>query len=139
MVQSLNNPCRYFVTAKTDGEILGFVAISQPKISNEKLDKIIWKDEVFKKRVTSERHFYLQRVATKVDWMGRGVARFMYKEIYQLFTNSFISLFIVTQPIANTRSLMFHQKQGFEQIGTLQVGLFLDLENYECIVMFKET
>ncbi|MEG5016486.1 MULTISPECIES: GNAT family N-acetyltransferase [unclassified Microcoleus] len=139
IVQSLNNSCKYFVSAKTDGEIVGFVAISQPKISDEILDKIIWKDEVFKKRVTSDRHFYLERVATKVDWMGRGVARFMYKEIYQVFPNSFISLFIVTQPIANARSLMFHQKQGFEQIGTLQIDRFLDLENYECIVMFKET
>ncbi len=139
IVQSLNNSCRYFVSAKSDGEILGFVAISQPKISDEILDKIIWKDEAFKKRVTSDRHFYLERVATKLDWMGRGVAQFMYKEIYQVFPNSFISLFIVTQPIANTRSLMFHQKQGFEQIGTLQIDLFLDLENYECIVMFKET
>ncbi|MEG4075139.1 GNAT family N-acetyltransferase [Microcoleus sp. Pol14C2] len=115
IVKSLNNSCRYFVSAKTDGEILGFVAISQPKISEEMLDKIIWKDEAFKKRVTSDRHFYLERVATKVDWMGRGVARFMYKEIYQLFPNSFISLFIVTQPIANTHSLMFHQKQEFER------------------------
>ncbi|MEG4855027.1 GNAT family N-acetyltransferase [Microcoleus sp. B5-D4] len=139
IVQSLNNSCRYFVSAKTDGEILGFVAISQPKISDEILDKIIWKDEVFKKRVTSDRHFYLERVATKLNWMGRGVAQFMYKEIYQVFPNSFISLFIVSQPIANTRSLMFHQKQGFEQIGTLQIDRFLDLENYECIVMFKAT
>ncbi|MEG4116453.1 GNAT family N-acetyltransferase [Microcoleus sp. N9_B4] len=139
IVKSLNNSCRYFVTAKTDGEILGFVAISQPKISDEMLDKIIWKDEVFKKRVTSDRHFYLERVATKVGWMGRGVAQFMYKEIYQVFPNSFISLLIVSKPIANTRSLMFHQKQGFEQIGTWQVDRVLDLENYECIVMFKKT
>ncbi|MEG4458851.1 GNAT family N-acetyltransferase [Microcoleus sp. N9_A1] len=139
IVKSLNNSCRYFVAAKADGEILGFVAISQPKISDEILDKIIWKDEAFKKRVTSDRHFYLERVATKLDWMGRGVAQFMYKEIYQVFPNSFISLFIVTHPIANSRSLMFHQKHGFEQIGTLQIDLFLDLENYECIVMFKET
>jgi len=139
IVKSLNNSCRYFVAAKADGEILGFVAISQPKISDEILDKIIWKNEAFKKRVTSDRHFYLERVATKLDWMGRGVAQFMYKEIYQVFPSSFISLFIVTHPIANSRSLMFHQKQGFEQIGTLQIDLFLDLENYECIVMFKET
>ncbi|HSF76908.1 MAG TPA: GNAT family N-acetyltransferase [Microcoleus sp.] len=139
IVQSLNNSCRYFVAAKTDGEIVGFVAISQPKISDEILDKIIWKDEVFKKKVTSDRHFYLERVATKLDWMGRGVAQFMYKEIYQVFPNSFISLFIVTRPIANNRSLIFHEKQGFKQIGTLQIDLFLDLQNYESILLFKET
>ncbi|MEG4265821.1 GNAT family N-acetyltransferase [Microcoleus sp. Pol12A4] len=139
IVQSLNNSCRYFVAAKTDGEILGFVAISQPKISDEMLDKIIWKDEDFKKRVTSDRHFYLERVATKLDCMGRGVARFMYEEIYKNFPNSLISLFIVTRPIANNRSLIFHQKQGFEQIGTLQIDLFLDLQNYESILLFKET
>ncbi|MEG4007300.1 GNAT family N-acetyltransferase [Microcoleus sp. Pol11C1] len=139
IVQSLNSSCKYFVSAKTDGEIVGFVAISQPKISDEILDKIIWKDVAFKKRVTSDRHFYLERVATKLDWMGRGVARFMYKEIYQVFPNSFISLFIVTRPIANNRSLIFHKKQGFEQIGTLQIDLFLDLQNYESILLFKET
>lgn len=139
IVKSLNNSGRYFVAATTDGEILGFVAISQPKISDEMLNKIIWKDEEFKKRVTSDRHFYLQVVATKLDCMGRGVARFMYEEIYKVFPNSFISLFIVAQPIANNRSLMFHQKQGFEQIGTLQIDLFLDLPNYESILLFKET
>lgn len=139
IVKSLNNSGRYFVAATTDGEILGFVAISQPKISDEMLNKIIWKDEVFKKKVTSDRHFYLQVVATKLDCMGRGVARFMYEEIYKVFPNSFISLFIVAHPIANTRSLMFHQKQGFEQIGTLQIDQFLDLQNYESILLFKET
>jgi hypothetical protein len=63
----------------------------------------------------------------------------MYEEIYKVFPNSFISLFIVTHPIANNRSLMFHQKQGFEQIGTLQIDQFLDLQNYESILLFKET
>ena len=139
IVKSLNNSGRYFVAATTDGEILGFVAISQPKISDEMLNKIIWKNEAFKKKVTSDRHFYLERVATKLDCMGRGVAQFMYKEIYQVFPNSLIYLFIVTHPIANNRSLMFHQKQGFEEIGTLQIDLFLDLQNYESILLFKET
>ena len=140
IVKRLKNSVKYFVAATTDGEILGFVGVSQPEISEEILNEIIWKDEAFKKIVTSDRHFYLQVVATKLDCMGRGVARFMYEEIYKVFPNSFISLFIVTHPIANNRSLMFHQKQGFEQIGNLPpTDLFLDLEDYERILLFKET
>lgn len=139
ILKSLNHSGRYFVAAKTNGEIIGFVAISQPKISDEMLNKIIWKDEIFKKKVTSERHFYIQIVATKPDYMSRGVAQFMYESLYKKLPTSFISVFIVTKPIANNRSLMFHQKQDFEQIGSLQVDQLLDLQNYESILMFKET
>lgn len=139
VVKNLNNSGRYFVATKTNGEIVGFITVSQPKISDEMLNTIIWQDEDFKKKVTSDRHFYLQVTATKPDCMGRGVARFMYEEIYKIFPNSFFSLFVVTEPITNCRSLMFHQKQGFQQIGILKSDRFLDLQNYESVVFFKET
>lgn len=139
ILKSLNHSGRYFVAAKRDGEIVGFVVISKPKISDEMLERIIWENNSFKTKVTSERHFYIQIVATKPDCMGKGVAQFMYESLYKKLPNSFISVFIVTKPITNNRSLMFHQKQGFEQIGSLQVDQLLDLQNYESILVFKET
>lgn len=48
------------------------------------------------------------------------------------------STFIISQLLENVRSLKFPEKPGFQQVGILRKERFLDLENYESILMFKE-
>ncbi len=62
------------------------------------------------------------------------------------FVNTFLfraktwenSTFIVSQLLENVRSLKFHEKQGFQQVEIWQQKQFLDLQNYESVLMFKE-
>jgi L-amino acid N-acyltransferase YncA len=135
----MNLSNRYFVATQPDNEILGYVCISKPKISTEMLNKIKWNDETFKPKLQDKRHLFLQVVATQKQCSGQGVAQFMYRSLYQTFPNSFISLFVVVNPIMNHRSMDFHLKQGFKKIGILKSDRFLDLINYEDALMFKET
>ena len=135
---NLSRGTQYWVAAPSSGEILGIVAISRPKISMEMLKKIEWDEESYQNKVRDPRHIFIQVLATKREWSGRGVAQFMYRSLYETFPNSFFSLFVVINPIVNERSLNFHLKQGFTQIGTIRSDEFLDLKNYEDALMFKE-
>jgi L-amino acid N-acyltransferase YncA len=134
----LNRSMRYFVATQSHNKIVGFVCISKPKISLEMLKKIKLEDLSYQSKIQDSRHLFIQVVATKREWRGQGVAQFMYRSLYQIFPNSFFSLFIVINPIYNQRSMNFHLKQGFKQIGTIEAERFLDLTNYKDALMFKE-
>lgn len=137
-IERLSHKTRYFLAVNDDDSVLGFLAFSKPKISNEILNQIIWQDYEHSEKLMSDQHIYIEMVATKLDYMGKGIARFMYESLYEKFPNSLLSTFIVAKPIANERSMIFHQKQGFHPIGSLRYERFLDLENYESILMLKE-
>ncbi|MFB2935328.1 N-acetyltransferase family protein [Aerosakkonemataceae cyanobacterium BLCC-F154] len=136
--QNLSQGTKYFVAVNFSGEVLGFLTWAKPKISTEFLNQIIWLDESCKDKILSDRHLYIKTVATKPDYHGKGIAQFIYKSLYEQFPNSFISTFIVSQPLGNVRSIKFHEKQGFQQVGILRKERFLDLDNYESVLMFKE-
>lgn len=136
--QNLSQGIKYFVAVNFSGEVLGFLALAKPKISNDFLNQIIWQDDSCKDKILSVRHLYIKVVATKLDYQGKGIAQFMYQSLYEKFPNSFISAFIVSKPLCNDRSLKFHEKQGFQQVGIWQQEQFLDLHNYESVLMFKE-
>ncbi|OKH31702.1 GNAT family N-acetyltransferase [[Phormidium ambiguum] IAM M-71] len=137
--QNLNQGTnKYFVAVNLSGEVLGFLALAKPKISNDFLNQIIWQDDSCKDKILSVRHIYIKVVAIKLDYQSRGIGQFMYESLYEKFPNSFISAFIVSKPLCNERSLKFHEKQGFQQVGIWQQKQFLDLYNYESVLMFKE-
>lgn len=135
--EKLDQGTRYFVAVDSTDAIVGFLAISQPTISLEFLDQIIWQDQADPHQLLNPHHIYIQIVATRWDCMGQGVAQFMYQSLNQEFPQFCFSTFIVAQPICNHRSIRFHQKQGFYHIGTIRRDVFLDFQNYESLLMFK--
>ncbi len=136
--QNINDLTQYFVAINSLGKILGFLAVSKPKISADFLNEILWIDASYQPEILSNRHLYIKVVATHLDYQGQGVAQFMYQALNETFPDSVFSAFIVTKPLLNNRSILFHQKQGFKQIGILQRDTFLDLQNYESVLMFKQ-
>ncbi len=139
VVDQLSRSTRYFVATLPNKEIIGFVCVSRPKISAEMLTKIQWEDTMSYEKVQDPRHLFLHVVATRRNWSSQGVGQFMYRSLYDSFPSSFISLFVVVNPIANQRSMNFHTKQGFKKIGTIKADRFLDFKNYEEVLMLKET
>ena len=135
--QNINQLTQYFVAINSLGKILGFLAVSKPKISADFLNKICWIDASYQNEILSHKHLYIKIVATHLDYRGQGIAQFMYQALYEKFPDSVFSAFIVTKPLLNNRSILFHQKQGFKQIGFVQRDTFLDLQNYESVLMFK--
>ncbi|MGC9525365.1 MAG: GNAT family N-acetyltransferase [Limnospira sp.] len=131
---------RFFVAiAPETEELVGFVAIAQPQISPDLVHNIRWAGTDYGDRLSDHRHRYIQVVATKPGWTGKGVARRLYTSIYRLFPNSILSALVVTRPITNHRSLHFHIRQGFTAIGTLNLEALFDLENYEGTILYRET
>lgn len=139
VTNALAGKTQYFIGDTSAGEVVGFVAVSRPTITNEFLDKIHWQDEELRQHVLKPNHLYIQTAATKPEYMGQGVAQFLYQSLYEQFPQSWLSAFIVAKPITNYRSITFHQKQGFETIGTLYLEEFLDLQHYESLLMLKAT
>lgn len=135
---NMSRGTQYWIAAPSSGKILGFVAISRPKISTDMLKKIDWDEESCQQKLRDPRHIFIQVLATRREWSGRGIAQFIYRSLYQTFPDSFFSLFVVINPIVNERSMNFHLKQDFKQIGTIRESEFLDLKNYEDALMFKD-
>ncbi|ERT04212.1 acetyltransferase family protein [Lyngbya aestuarii BL J] len=142
IIEKINHQTQYFVAVHQDLEknnkVLGFLALSKPKISPEFLSQIIWKDDSCQNKILSDQHLYINIVATHPEHMSKGVAQFLYKSLYKTFPNAFFSTFIVSQPISNSRSILFHEKQGFYWVGTLKRESFLEFKNYESVLMVKE-
>lgn len=141
VITNLSNSFQYFVAVNDSNDVLGFLSLSQPKITDEFLNQMLWQDNYFSDKIVNnqERHLYINVVATKREYIGQGIGKFMYQSLYEQFPKSLLSSFIVTQPIFNHRSLIFHQKQGFQRIATFKCPQMMDLQNYESILMLKET
>jgi len=135
--EALAQNTQFFIAVDREERLAGFVRIAQPRIYGGLLAKIDWVDPQFAQLVQQENHRYIQILAVDRGCMGQGVARLLYESIYPQFPGVFFSALIVWQPIQNQRSLRFHQSQGFKEIGRLRAERFLDLENYEAIVLGK--
>lgn len=129
---------QYFVATGTSNEILGYVAVSTPRITSDFLEQVSWQDDTYKNLVTRDGNRYIQVVAVKPEHTSQGIARFLYESLYHEFPDSFFTAFVVTKPVKNLRSLDFHNKQGFQKIGTIQLEQFLDMKDYESVLLLKE-
>ncbi|MEB3150199.1 MAG: GNAT family N-acetyltransferase [Sphaerospermopsis sp.] len=140
VLKNLNNSTQYFIAVNDSDEVVGYLSVSRPKITDDFLNQIVWEDNDSKNKIINhqEQHLYIQVLATKQEYMGKGIAQFMYKSLYEKFPQTLFSSFIVTKPIFNQRSLIFHEKQDFKHIGTFQSPQLMDLQNYESILMFKD-
>ncbi|TVQ60088.1 MAG: GNAT family N-acetyltransferase [Spirulina sp. DLM2.Bin59] len=136
--EALTQNTQFFVAVDGEEKLAGFVRIAQPQIDGGLLAQVDWVDPRFARLVQQKNHRYIQILAVDRDCMGRGVARLLYESIYPRFPGVFFSALIVWQPIQNQRSFRFHQAQGFKEIGRLRAEQFLDLKNYEAIVVGKE-
>jgi len=138
ILQKLENGTQYFVATDDGNEILGFLAVSIPKVDSTFLNQVLWKDPSYKNKIARENNLYIQTVAVQPNCRGQGVAQFLYKSLYEKFSTSFFTTFVVAKPIENSRSLLFHEKQGFLPVGTVYYEQFLDLKNYESILLLRE-
>ncbi|HIK10716.1 MAG TPA: GNAT family N-acetyltransferase [Oscillatoriaceae cyanobacterium M33_DOE_052] len=135
---NLTNGSQYWLAVEDRDEVLGFVLLTQPKIDDELLSQIIWQEASCIDKILTTQHFYIKILAVNPNYMGQGIGQFLYTSLYQSLAPAVLSAFIVTKPACNQRSLAFHQRQGFRQIGTFRQEVFLDLPNYESILVFKE-
>ena len=138
VVKNLESGVQYFVATSDRDEVLGFMAVSIPKVDNNFLNQVLWKDTSYRTKITRDNNLYIQTVAVQPTCIGQGIGQFIYKSLYEEFSTSFFTTFVVSKPIENLRSLLFHEKQGFLQVGTVSHEQFLDMTNYESIFLLRE-
>ncbi|WP_072619988.1 GNAT family N-acetyltransferase [Spirulina major] len=136
---ALGKGTRYLVAVNEGDRILGFVMIALSLLNPVLRDKITWTNPHIPAQTQRDNHRYIQILAVHPDVAGRGVARTLYESLPIQFPNTLFSAIVVWQPIQNQRSLQFHQRQGFIELGRLRAEQFLDLHNYEAIVIGKAT
>jgi L-amino acid N-acyltransferase YncA len=128
---------RYWVAVDEGDRILGFVMIAFSLLTPDLREKITWANPHFPAQTQQENHRYIQILAVHPNAAGQGVARTLYESLPTQFPNTLFSAIVVWQPIQNQRSLQFHQRQGFIELGRLRAEQFLDLHHYEAIVIGK--
>jgi ribosomal protein S18 acetylase RimI-like enzyme len=78
VLNNLNNSTQYFVDVDDiDDVVVGYLSVSQPKITDDFLNQIVWQDSESKNKILNqqEQHFYIQVLATKQEYMGKGIAQ----------------------------------------------------------------
>jgi len=123
---------RFFVAVDLEDErtVLGYVATAN-EIPRGILDDVCWESPGSKSFLSSVQHLHITYVAVNPKQMGRGVGQFLYDHLYQTNPHCVFSAFMSTKPYLNSRSLAFHENQGFKCWGYYCATEFRGQRNYK--------
>jgi len=135
----------YWVAATASSDLVGSLAIAQPRIALDYLESLEWHNNssgtIGQRRcqddLLSPQHRYLQSVSIHPDYMGRGIARRLYALLDDHYASCCLSAFVVVQPLCNTRSLRFHEQQGFVPVATFRSEEFCGLRDYASWLLYR--
>ncbi|MGG6296908.1 N-acetyltransferase family protein [Leptolyngbya sp. AN02str] len=130
IAQQLAKATQYFVALDSQSHVLGLVSISRPHITEEFIQQVTWANQSWIDQILSDRHIYINTLGIHNQHQGKGIAQQLYRSLYQRFPGACFSAFVVTRPVLNERSLAFHEKQGFRNVGTFARDTFLNFQNY---------
>jgi len=73
---------------------------------------------------------YVDRIATRPEYRGRGVGRALYSELFSHYRCHTILAGIAESPFRNDASIRFHEHLGFRRVGTYRAAQFAGIRNY---------
>jgi predicted GNAT superfamily acetyltransferase len=102
------------LVAEVDGTVTGFCLVLAPGAAYDSIN-YLWFNERY------EQFVYLDRVAIRPEFQGRGLGRAMYAEVARLAREqhpaaTHFTLEVNLRP-RNEQSLAFHARLGFEEVG----------------------
>ena len=125
-----------FVCQKSEEEILGYLVLSA-EFPQDLIPEIIFEKDYHQLGLLEENHNYISLVVVSLRHSKKGVGRFLYESLFKLKPNTSFSAFYVLEPVENTRSKVFHEKQSFQQIGIYIKDNFLGIKNYKSCLVFR--
>ena len=128
----------YYLCTNDNDHVLGYLVIA-PKIPDDILSSVSWSSPSVEEKVSSSKHQYINLIVVSSKHAGKGVGRFIYNSLFSLHPKYCFSAFYVSSPVENTRSKMFHEKQGFKEAGFYQSDSFHGINNYQSILMLRES
>lgn len=118
-----NIECDIYVAKDTKGKILGFASIHKDKCDvrnfRSTLDNLYIKNNEIYDLLTKDKSkfAYLDQISILPEYKRKGIGRSIISEA--LFNLRYpVVAFIVEQPLANKASALWHEKCGFELVGT---------------------
>lgn len=137
-IQEKSDRTTQYSVATLADQVVGFVALSHPTLTLERLADIQWLTGAGLEHILKQQPFYIEVIATRPGYTGSGVGRFLYSALFGQHPKMSFSAFVVVKPITNDRSLRFHQSQGFVKVGRVRRTQFLDLQNYESVLLLRD-
>lgn len=103
-----------FIIFESNEKIVGFLMAMNEKINYDS-ENYLW----FKKRY--DKFYYIDRVIVDESMRGKGIASRLYKEVIGKKGNIPLVAEVSIVP-SNEGSVIFHDKIGFKEVGTLKSG-----------------
>jgi ribosomal protein S18 acetylase RimI-like enzyme len=132
----LSNPDSISIAITGDNIIVGFIQISFLLDVNV-INELEWYGENLRSTFEKGKKLYIEKVAVKREYRGEDLGMFMYESIFAKYPDYIFYSFVVKKPSTNIVSLKFHKKMGFIEAAEFKANKFLDIENYESVMLMK--
>ena len=122
-----------------EGErVKGFITIDNKQAINND-SPVFWENLQMKELYFSRPHAYLSGIAVDPEYAKQGIATQLLKEALMRLSKDVAYLFsiVVVSPLNNTPSIMFHEKNDFKRVASIQYSRRAELDNYQSIVYAK--
>ncbi len=127
----------FYVVEGKKGRVLGYAEILE-EIDNVIIDNLDWVDEKDKKILLKNDYLLISKIATRRGIRRKGIGKFLYENLFENYKDKDFFAFIVTKPVENKTSIKFHKKMGFRKVAYFSKNEFMDIKNYESILLVKE-
>jgi len=131
---------QYFVLKYSgSNEVLGFVELS-PSVGHELLEKVDWLSMEDKKQWLDDECnlLYVEKIAVNPEFRGQKIGNVLYDSLFSQFQNYSFYAFVMSGPLKNTPSMRFHERNGFDHIGTFRQAKYNKFEHYESRLYFRK-
>jgi L-amino acid N-acyltransferase YncA len=131
-IRQLNSENHLLLVAVTNSIIVGYVvAVDFP----EMLDSLKWSENL-KATILGQPHMHISEMAVDKNYVGRGIGRHLYSEIFVQSAANHFSAYVATAPFRNQSSISFHERIGFRSVATFHSKNFCGIENYSSTLFY---
>ena len=124
------------IAITSDNTTVGFIHVSL-SINVKVINELEWYGENLRCTFEKGKKLYIEKVAVKKEYQGEDIGMFMYESIFAQFPEYIFYSFVVKKPVTNVVSVNFHKKMGFIEAARFKAKKFLDINNYESVMLVK--
>lgn len=131
---------KIFLVYEEGESIVGYIRVdTEPELATE--GNVQWLREDMKPYYFAHPHADLGGIAVSPSAHKKGIGSLLLKAVERELRKDnapYLFSFIVTSPIKNTPSILFHKKNGFEQIAVINSPENFGLNNYQSFLYAKK-
>ncbi len=137
----MDNKSHLYYLVKYQKKTVGFVQVHigiPVEEESEYKKTIFYSNQTPQKISNTKNHLHILTIGVESKSKGLGVGQFLYESLFEKYSGYLFTAFVVSKPIANTASIMFHKKLKFKEVGYYQADVEFNLKNYESKFFLRE-